>query len=53
MKAHDTVASSERYGAAPRAATRRWGWPFAVLFIAACSALGWAAIAFVIRHIVN
>lgn len=50
MKAHDFVAGSQQYQAAPRAVTRRWTWPFAVLFIGACSALGWAVIAFLIRN---
>jgi hypothetical protein len=51
MKAHDGIAGAGRGRETPRAVSRRWGWPFAVLFIAACSALGWALIAFVIRKV--
>jgi hypothetical protein len=50
MKAHDFVAGAEQYQAASQTATRRWAWPFAVLFIGACSALGWAMIAFIVRN---
>jgi hypothetical protein len=51
MKAHDGIAGAGQGRETPQAASRRWGWPFAVLFIAVCSALGWALIAFVIRKV--
>jgi hypothetical protein len=50
MKAHNFVATAEQYRADSQTATRRWAWPFAVLFIGACSVLGWSMIAFIVRN---
>jgi hypothetical protein len=51
MKAHDGISGADRGRDTPDVASRRWVWPFAVLFIATCSALGWALIVFVIRKV--